>query len=105
MYTWFKIGDGVNVALSGQHTKSGKPMILNSIDGQTWNPSAYYLCSMHWIENDKKQMLKGATVPGSYYFISGENNHIAWGSSKLNSHFSDLFLEDFNNGSTVDTEM
>jgi hypothetical protein len=52
-YDWFKMGDGVNVAISGKHTKSGKPMLLNSINGHTYAPSAYFLCGIHWTEKGK----------------------------------------------------
>jgi hypothetical protein len=51
VYSTFKMGDGVNVAISGKHSKTGKPMILNSIDGPANNPSFYYLCGISWMEN------------------------------------------------------
>jgi hypothetical protein len=37
--------------------------------------------------------------------VSGENDHIAWGSQLHKSHTSDLFLEDFDNGSEVGVEI
>jgi acyl-homoserine lactone acylase PvdQ len=49
---------------------------------------------MHWVENGVKKSLSGATMPGSMYFLSGENEHISWGFSKIASYSSDLFLEE-----------
>lgn len=44
----FEDYSGLSAAISGKHTKSGKPMIASTRDGHTWLPGDYYLSGMHW---------------------------------------------------------
>ena len=78
-----------NWAISGDHTKSGAPLLAN--DPHLWmsTPGVWYLARLTTPETD----LAGATAPGVPFTILGHNAHIAWGFSTTHSDSQDFFIE------------
>lgn len=89
----FGIGDGdlaSNVwAVSGNLTKSGKPMLANDLHSITQIPSKWYLSEI----KGKEVHLAGASIPGLPLIFSGRNAKISWGTSTLRVQAPSLAME------------
>lgn len=81
-------------AVSGKHTKSGKPMLVNDPHLKPAIPSSFYLTEVAF--ND--EFMIGAAIPGTPIMVSGRNKHMAFGPTALNSDTLDLYEEKIENG-------
>lgn len=74
------IDRGVGAVIGGQYTSNGKPMLLGSIDGDTYSPGHFYLSAMHFHENGTGPVstLMGANIEGHGLYTYGTNNHLSW---------------------------
>jgi acyl-homoserine lactone acylase PvdQ len=85
-------------AVSGNHTDTGKPILVNSIEDQNRMPGRYYIAKLRWGEGKNKFEVTGATQPGMIFFISGSNGRFSWAWSRVNYDSIDLYKEDFSKG-------
>ena len=76
-------------AVSGAHTKTGKPILANDPHLQIGAPILWYL--VH-IETPTGKLV-GASVPGVPTVIVGHNAHIAWGFTTTYADTDDVFIE------------
>jgi len=85
----FKSGASNAWAVSGRHTKSGKPVLANDPHLQIGTPILWYL--VH-IQTPQGRMV-GATTPGVPTVLLGHNGHIAWGFTNTYADTDDVFVE------------
>jgi len=85
----FKGGASNAWAVSGRHTKSGKPILANDPHLQIRTPILWYL--VH-IETPKGRIV-GATTAGVPTVLLGHNGHIAWGFTNTYADTDDVFIE------------
>lgn len=76
-------------ALSGNRTKSGKPLLASDPHLRLTNPNLWYLTRIETPDGT----LAGVTVPGVPFLILGHNDHIAWGFTTPLADTQDLFIE------------
>jgi penicillin G amidase len=76
-------------AISGRHTRSGKPILANDPHLPLNAPSLWYLMALHADSLD----VVGATLPGSPFVVLGHNRAIAWGMTNAMVDDADLFVE------------
>jgi penicillin amidase len=76
-------------AVSGKHTKSGKPMLMNDPHLDPAMPSPFYLAEL----NINDEYIVGALLPGVPAFISARTKNIAYGVTSLNADLIDYFEE------------
>lgn len=75
--------------VSGKYTKSGSPIIANDPHVGLQLPSIWYAASM----KGNKLNASGMTLVGLPMIIFGQNSHIAWAGTSLESDQQDLFIE------------
>ena len=78
-----------NWVVSGDRTKSGKPLLANDPHLGLTTPSLWYLVHMKIAGRN----VVGASMPGVPGVILGRNDHIAWGFTNVNPDVQDLYLE------------
>ena len=97
-------------ALSGSHTKSGKPLLANDPHLSHSIPSLWYMIHLKAPGLD----VSGVSLAGLPCIIIGHNEHIAWGMANTGPDVQDLYIESFNfrdphkylhNGQWVDAEV
>jgi penicillin amidase len=76
-------------AVSGRHTKTGKPILANDPHLQIGTPILWYLVHL---ETPRGHMV-GATTPGVPTVLLGHNGHIAWGFTNTYADTDDVFIE------------
>jgi penicillin G amidase len=76
-------------AISGAHTKSGKPLLANDPHLGLSLPSTWYMVHMKAGDMD----VTGASLPGVPAVIIGHNARIAWGMTNLEFDMQDLYRE------------
>ncbi|MGB7554945.1 MAG: penicillin acylase family protein, partial [Candidatus Korobacteraceae bacterium] len=81
-----------NWVVSGAHTLSGKPLLLNDMHLDLHIPNVWY--EAHLTAGDFD--VAGVTLPGVPFVISGHNRFIAWGFTNLGPNVEDLYIEKFN---------
>ncbi|WP_370653321.1 penicillin acylase family protein [Lacisediminimonas sp.] len=87
--------DGVgsnNWVVSGQHTKSGKPLLANDPHLGLNAPALWYFAHLSAPGLD----VIGATLPGLPGVVLGRNQRIAWGFTNTAPDVQDLYLERVN---------
>ncbi|MBI3452678.1 MAG: penicillin acylase family protein [Rhodospirillales bacterium] len=75
--------------LSGERTRSGKPLLANAPHLGLAAPGQWYLVRLE----APGLTLAGATAPGVPAVVLGHNRRIAWGLTTTNGDTSDLFIE------------
>jgi penicillin G amidase len=75
--------------VSGAHTASGKPMLVNDPHLALQAPILWYLARM----TTPQGVLAGATVPGVPFVVLGHNDVAAWGMTTTGADAQDLFIE------------
>lgn len=80
-----------NWVVSGEMTKSGKPMLANDPHLGLTTPSIWYLVRLH--DNTTDSNLVGVSFPGSPSIVLGRNDRIAWGFTNTDPDIQDLFIE------------
>ena len=76
-------------AVSGDHTASGKPLLVNDPHLRLEIPGVWYLAHVSTPEFE----IAGATLPGLPFPLLGRNRHFAWGFTNTGSDVQDLFIE------------
>jgi len=82
------------MAVAGQHSSTGRPLLVNSIEDLNRMPGRYYIAKLRWGEGKHKFEVTGATQPGMLFFLSGSNGRFSWAWSKVNYDSIDLYKED-----------
>lgn len=80
-----------NWVVSGEHTKSGMPLLANDPHLGLTTPSIWYL--VHQFDKASGQHVIGVSFPGSPGIILGRNNTVAWGFTNTAPDVQDLFVE------------
>jgi len=80
--------------ISGDRTKSGKPILANDPHLMFQAPNIWYLARIE----TPTLTLAGATTPGVPLVVIGHNTKVAWGFTTTHSDTQDLFVE------TIDPE-
>ncbi len=80
-----------NWVVSGEHTKSGKPLLANDPHLGLTTPSIWYLMRQHNTTNNTNVV--GVGFPGSPFVVLGRNDKIAWGFTNTSPDSQDLFIE------------
>ena len=87
---WVPIGGASNNwAISGEHTRSGAPIVANDPHLPPSLPAFWYLAHVtcpDW-------SIAGAALPGTPSIAAGHNGHGAWGTTAGHCDETDLFLE------------
>ncbi len=82
-------GVGSNAwVVSGELTKSGKPILANDPHLATEIPSFWYLAEIQ----GEQLHVTGATFPGVPFVFMGHNDDIAWGTTNMLADSQDLFI-------------
>lgn len=94
------IGASNNWVVSGEHTKSGKPLLANDPHLGMLAPSLWYLVHLQNpvgspAEGEARNLV-GATIPGIPSVLLGRNDRIAWGLTNTRPDSQDLFIERLN---------
>ncbi len=84
-----EVGGSNAWVVSGDYTKSGKPILANDPHLGFSAPILWYLARI----DTPSLQLTGATVPGGPLMIIGHNGHIAWGYTTPYVDSQDLVLE------------
>src|SRR5690606_12842130 len=81
--------------VSGEHTKSGKPLLANDPHLSAQMPSVWYQMGLHCRELTEtcSYDVTGFTFSGVPGVIIGHTDKIAWGFTNLGPDVADLFLE------------
>ena len=85
-----------NWVISGDKTKSGKPILSNDPHLGLTSPSIWYLVHLNLTTDDTNMV--GVTLPGAPTVILGRNDNIAWGFTNTNPDSQDLYIEKLENG-------
>jgi len=75
--------------ISGKYTQSGKPIVSNDPHVENTMPTCFFISKMYLPD----MTLSGAAFPGLPFYISGSNNHLAWGVTTENTETTDLCEE------------
>jgi len=83
--------------ISGEHTKSGKPILSSDPHLGTGNPSFWQIQHLHYKalvdgKNETRYMV-GSSSPGIPLVLIGRTRHISWGITAAVTDVSDLFRE------------
>lgn len=78
-----------NWVISGDHTRSGLPLLANDPHLGLSTPSLWYLIHVKVGE----QQAIGASMPGLPFVVLGRNSMAAWGFTNVNPDVQDLYLE------------
>ena len=76
-------------AISGKHTKTGEPLLVNDPHLAASLPSSFYLAELNIVDD----WIVGAVIPGTPLFVSSRTKKIAYGATALNADTMDLFEE------------
>ena len=86
----YLFGGGSNAwVISGNFTKSGKPLLANDTHMTSTLPCLWYLVSLHL----KDRYLSGGSIPGLPSIFTGRNNDMAWGITALEADTMDVYIE------------
>jgi penicillin amidase len=80
-------------AISGNYTKSGKPLLVNDPHLDPSLPSQFYMAEL----NIGSNYIIGGVIPGTPLFASGRTKHIAYGITALTADDTDFFEEEVHN--------
>ncbi|MEM8798586.1 MAG: penicillin acylase family protein [Pseudomonadota bacterium] len=78
-----------NWVVSGDHTRSGKPLLANDPHLGLSIPSIWYLAHIRIGERN----FVGATFPGVPFIVLGRNDRLAWGFTNTGPDTQDIVLE------------
>lgn len=78
-------------AVSGAHTQSGAPILVNDPHLSLNAPGQWYLARL--AARDTGAVYAGATAPGAPALVLGHNGKIAWGFTTTNADTADLTVE------------
>ena len=83
-----------NWVVSGEHTRSGKPILANDPHLGFGMPSIWFINGLHCQEvgDACPWDVVGVSFPGAPAVILGHNARIAWGATNVNPDTQDLFL-------------
>lgn len=85
-----------NWVISGDKTKSGKPILANDPHLGLTAPSAFYLAHLSFMDEGEPHDLIGGTLPGIPMLITGRNSRVAWGLTTTVLDAQDLYIEKLN---------
>lgn len=79
-----------NWVLSGEHTKSGNPILANDPHLGLTTPQVWYYA--HLVSDEGLDVM-GATFPGVPYVVLGRTDKVAWGFTNTGPDVMDYYLE------------
>ncbi len=86
-----------NWAVSGEKSKTGKPLLANDMHLGLFAPGIWY--QMHQVAEGEVNVT-GLVLPGQPYVICGHNDSIAWGMTNVAVDDLDFYAETLNEDST-----
>jgi len=81
-----------NWVVSGAHTRSGRPLLVNDPHLRHSVPSVWYQIEL----NAPNLHVAGVSLPGGPLVVIGHNERIAWGMTNTGPDVQDIYLETFN---------
>lgn len=78
-------------AVSGAHTKSGRPLMANDPHLSLDQPSTFY--QNHLVVSDGSLDVVGSSFTGVPLVVLGQNRHVAWGATTNPYDVTDMFQE------------
>ncbi|WP_106588534.1 penicillin acylase family protein [Salsuginibacillus halophilus] len=81
-----------NWVVSGEHTKSGEPLLANDPHLSLMTPSIWYESHL----SGPDHQVTGVVFPGVPGIVVGHNEHVAWGVTNVSPDVQDVFLEQRN---------
>ncbi len=78
-----------NWAVSGAHTRSGKPIVSNDPHLSLTVPGIWYKADLQ----SGDFHVAGAAIPGIPFLVVGHNDHVAWGFTNSMADVQDLYIE------------
>lgn len=81
-----------NWVISGNHTKSGYPIVANDPHLDVVIPSFWYQSELLFKHRGKERFLIGSIFPGICIMVTGRNNYFSWGITNNMVDASDLYL-------------
>lgn len=82
-----------NWVLSGNLTRSGKPLLANDPHLALQLPAIWYQTHLVLSSKDDAMNVIGATIPGVPGVVIGHNEQIAWGVTNTGPDVQDLYIE------------
>ncbi len=82
-----------NWVISGQRTKSGKPLLANDPHLGLTAPALFYLAHLSYEHEGEALNLIGASLPSTPLILLGRNDRVAWGFTTSYLDSQDLFVE------------
>lgn len=83
-----------NWVVSGERTKSGKPLLANDPHLMLNTPSIWYMAHLQLVKQDgSTSNLLGTSFAGAPMIVLGRNDTIAWGVTNTAPDVQDLFIE------------
>lgn len=76
-------------AISGNFTKSGKPILANDPHLANSMPALFFIAKFYLPDDT----ISGSTMPGFPHFITGSNRQVSWGITTENSDVADICEE------------
>jgi penicillin amidase len=87
-------GASNNWVISGNFTKSGKPIMSNDPHLMNALPSCWHLSSMLWNDSEgKEHYIIGSSYPGAGAFLAARNENLTWSNTNLPEDTMDFFEE------------
>lgn len=83
-------------AVGGAHTASGKPLLCDDMHLEYSIPGIWYMVHLRAPGMD----VAGVSLPGTPSVIVGHNQRIAWGVTNLHFDVQDLYIENFEAGTS-----
>jgi len=87
-----------NFVVSGAHTASGKPLLVNDTHLQLSTPALWYIVHL----TAPGLNVEGFALPGAPLVIIGHNERIAWGFTNSNADVEDLYIERFSDANPLE---
>ena len=78
-------------AVSGRHTRSGRPLVANDPHLSLGAPATFY--QNHLFTLDGKLNVIGSSVPGVPWIVQGQNRYYTWGTTTNGVDVTDTFQE------------
>lgn len=91
----FEIGitSSNNWVISGDRTKSGKPILANDPHLGFTAPAIFYLAHLSFEEGQNTKNIIGGSLPGTPLILVGRNDRVAWGLTTTYLDSQDLYIE------------
>ncbi|KRX06019.1 hypothetical protein PPERSA_01097 [Pseudocohnilembus persalinus] len=96
---YMTVGGSNAWVISGEHTKSGKPLLSNDPHLEVKIPSIWHISHLSYYDNTGKKQIRsgGAMAGGGGVYFSGKSDYFAFGLTTLCADTVDLYYETIDN--------